>query len=86
MISPKTAPKGLAVLALVKEISVFPELINDKFMPVVTITYRFNEPPQLFSTPAVLKDHTPARAAITDFCISPTRGSRSARQGKSGLG
>ena len=55
----------MAVLALVKKITVFPELINVKLTPVVTITYRFNEPPPLLSLPAVVKDHTPEREAVT---------------------
>ena len=57
--------RRMAVLALVKKITVIPELFNGKLTPVVTITYRFNEPPQLLSLPAVVKDHTLAHVGIT---------------------
>ncbi|MFC2043022.1 recombinase family protein, partial [Chloroflexota bacterium] len=58
--------KRRAVVELVKDIQAVPEIINGNQIPIVTITYRFNEPcPQeLIPLPAVIQDCTPGRAAI----------------------
>ena len=57
--------KRNAILALVKGIEVVPQEINGKKYPVVTITYRFNEPcPEVPALPEeifVIQNHTPAR-------------------------
>jgi len=57
--------KRNAILALVKGIEVVPQEINGKRYPVVTITYRFNEPcPEVPDIPGeifVIPNHTPAR-------------------------
>ena len=56
-----------AVEELVKEIRVQPQAIDAKLIPVVIITYRFNDPSQIIiPTPsAVVIDYTPVRAAGT---------------------
>jgi site-specific DNA recombinase len=56
--------KRRAVVELVKDIQTIPEIIDDNQIPIVTITYRFNEPcPQeLIPIPAVIQDCTPGRA------------------------
>ena len=55
-----------AVMELVKDILVVPERIDGKLVPLVTITYRFNEPCPTITLPepTVIIDHTPARVAI----------------------
>jgi site-specific DNA recombinase len=62
-----------AVTELVKEISVVPEKIDGKLMPLVTITYRFNEPCPTIIPPmsTVIIDHTAARAAISGTRSNP---------------
>lgn len=56
--------KRRAVVELVKEIKVMPEVICGKRIPVVYITYRFNEPcPEIIpQTPTLIQNYTPARA------------------------
>ena len=66
--------KRRAVEELVKEILVQPNVVDGKAVPVVTLTYRFNEPCQPISNPpAVVKDHTPAHADITEIQLSHAR-------------
>jgi site-specific DNA recombinase len=62
-----------AVEELVKEIRVQPQAIDGKLIPVVIITYRFNEPSQIIVPPpsAVIIDHTPARAVISAIRSNP---------------
>lgn len=59
--------KRRAVKELVKRISVFSENVNGTHKPIVTITFRFNDPIQNYPDPipAVLPYHTAGRAAIT---------------------
>ena len=56
-----------AVVELVKDIRVGSETIVGKQVPIVTITYRFNEPypSEPASPPAVVLDYTPALADTT---------------------
>jgi site-specific DNA recombinase len=56
-----------AVEELVKEIRVQPQAIDGKLIPVVIITYRFNEPGQIVIPPpaTMIIDHTPAPAVIS---------------------
>ncbi len=70
--------KRQAIEDLVKNIVVTPQEIDGKRVPVVTITYRFNEPcPDLPDYPVPEEDsvmitsHTPAPAAITATRFAP---------------
>ena len=56
-----------AVVALVKNITVVPQLVDGKIISVISITYRFNEPCPTLTPPAlsVIPDYTSARAATT---------------------
>ncbi len=68
------AEKRRAVEELVKEILVQPNMVDGKVVPVVTLTYRFNEPCQPISNPpAVVKDHTPVHVDITAIRSNPVR-------------
>jgi len=62
-----------AVEELVKEIRVQPQAIDGKLIPVVIITYRFNEPSQIIIPPpsAMIIDHTHARAVISAIRSNP---------------
>jgi len=62
-----------AVEELVKEIRVQPQSIDGQLIPVVIITYRFNEPSQFIIPPpsAMIIDHTPARAVISAIRSNP---------------
>jgi len=62
-----------AVEQLVKEILVQPEVINGKTIPIVTITYRFNEPIKEITRPpsAMIVAHTPALVVIMVIRKSP---------------
>lgn len=53
-----------------KEIQVQPQLIDGSTVPVVTITYRFNEPCQDITPPpsAMIIDHTPV---CVDIMVTP---------------
>lgn len=67
--------KRNAILALVKGIEVVPQEINGKRYPVVTITYRFNEPcpevPELPGEIFVIPNHTPVPVDIMETRSSP---------------
>ena len=56
-----------AVEELVKEIRVQPQTIDGKLIPVVIITYRFDDPGKIIAPlpSAVIVDHTPVRVGIT---------------------
>ncbi len=58
-----------AVVELVKEIQVVPDVVDGKRVSLVTITYRFNDPDTMTAPtpldPAVIQDCMPARAATT---------------------
>jgi len=62
-----------AVEELVKEIRVQPQTIDGRLIPVVIITYRFDDPSQIISPPpsAMIIDHTPARAVISAIRSKP---------------
>jgi hypothetical protein len=62
-----------AVIELVKEISVVPEKIDGKLIPLVTITYRFNEQCPTIIPPmsTVIIDHTPALVGFLATQLSP---------------
>jgi hypothetical protein len=65
-----------AVTELVKEISVVPEKIDGKLIPLVTITYRFNEQCPTIIPPmsTVIIDHTPIPVATLVTRVSPAPG------------
>ena len=60
--------KRRAVEELVKDIKVIPKTVNKKRVPIVTITYRFNEPcsQDLLPIPALIQDYTPGRAVTKE--------------------
>jgi site-specific DNA recombinase len=57
--------KFRAISELVKNISVNKSVFENKETPIVTITYRFNEPENICPTHTIEENYTPAHAAIT---------------------
>jgi hypothetical protein len=62
--------KFKAISELVKNISVNKNVFEGKETPIVTITYRFNDPESICPIHTVEENHTPARADIMEIPLN----------------
>ena len=65
--------KYKVISELVKKITVNKMAVDGKEKPVVTITYRFNEPKDSYNITSVEENHTPARAVNNHIALEITK-------------